>query len=561
MSESQQRRDLQKDREYESRRQNKETKPEEKTDKDVSVRESFNPPTVFTKTKPTSTFRLEFFSPPTVTQDAQRKIDYTVHYTPKESNITINRGVENIERKPHLSLPKLKIPSSFNVPSKEVLKLNYTINLKNNASINVSSQRKIKLIIPHRFWEAKRDNLTIVTEIKLMNIAKEVSERKVMKLIPTEFWKAFEEKLFINPTIYLPVSNKIKPIQNTREIVQLEPTPEEVLPTEDFEEDEVLRGLSKFQCHGSLVMVYDEKKQKIEDSLATLGVEMSAICGEELNEVKITNYSYELSRIKIDEGVFVLEQDICEEITDEVVKKEMDAVISSLTGYKLTILVIPNCLYEMYKHKLVMVVKENFTRDKILTLAYLASGLDKDVVSVLNPFESLTAVFHKYQEDVLSRGLNLVLKSDLSPLLKPGENESSVHKSLKAIILLHLVKNMNIDKKFIKVEEEINGYIPDVYVENEKMVYDAKTSFEVHPDDEIRNVVTKYSSFASKIIVVMRPLPVLINLPIIVNLLKEYRKQNIKVDVQIPVKEGDKIVLMPLSEFIKKGKEFQKRGK
>ncbi|QGA53844.1 hypothetical protein GFS03_04245 [Sulfolobus sp. E5-1-F] len=542
MSESQQRRDPLKYTEDESRRQNKKTKSEEITEKNVSVHESSNPPSM--------------------TEDTQRKINYTVWSTSKESEIPLNKEVKNVKNEPYLSLPKLSIPSRFNIPSKEVLRFNYTINLTNETNINVSSQQKIKLSIPSSFLKATRDNLTIITDMKLMNKTSEVSERKVLKIIPTSFWKVSNDRLIINPTIYLTIADTIKPPQNNREIIQSESTPEptqSVTEFEDFEEDEVLNGLSKFQCYGSLVMVYDEMKQKIEDSLATLGVEKGAICGKELKKVTITNYSYELSKIKTDEGVFTLKQDICNEITkDPLVKEEMDAVISSLTGYKFTVLVIPNCLYEMYKHKLVMAVKENFTREKILTLAYLASGLDKDIVSVLNPFESFTAVFHKYQEDVLSRGLNLVLRSNLSPLLKPGENESSLHKSLKAIILLHLVKNMNIDTKFIKVEEEINGYIPDVYVENEKIVYDAKTSLEVHPDDEIRDVVTKYSSFASEIIVVMRPFPVLINLPIIVNLLKEYRKQNIKVDVQIPVKVEDKIVLMPLSEFIKKGKEFQK---
>jgi len=327
-----------------------------------------------------------------------------------------------------------------------------------------------------------------------------------------------------------------------------------------------LSAFAPINCEGSTLIVYSTPG--LEDSLGRIAVEVARICGERFNPYHIDGVYEPIKRIKASESgtregiyVFVKNDKICN--LNDVELQDVLGSIKGLMGYKFSIVIMPDCLYFKLQFSIgnsparILVESRDFsfTREQILTIAYLASGFQDDKI-LDRSYSALKDVNGPFN-DILDESTRWLLANHVD-LFRPSQgkvdsSESTTHEGLKAVIIRHLIENENVKPEDIRVEEELqNGLIPDVRVGN--VVYDAKTSFSVSPVLELYDLVNKYGA-RYEIVGVFRPLPILLQLGAIVNKLISDRKRGVRVNVMIPVKENEKVRLIKLEEFLKKGVE------
>ncbi|ARM76961.1 hypothetical protein [Acidianus manzaensis] len=325
--------------------------------------------------------------------------------------------------------------------------------------------------------------------------------------------------------------------------------------------------LNSISSRGPTVIVYDEYKAGIEYSLARIAVEIAEIKSRQFNSKLISSglspTDSNLIKLKeIADGIFILDRELCEEIKntkDNPVDNLLNIAFTSLIGDKLTIIIMPKCIYEKYQLKIAQkpakIIFEKFTKADIQTLAYLASGLTS--VSNLS-YGSLPDV-NGYYISILEKSWKW-LREKYSYLDIPSNEESEesdTHRQLKAVTIKHLVENKKIDPNSIQVEEERGGgLIPDIYVSTTNEIYDAKTSYGKLPADELYELQKKYSTISPNIFAVMRPLPGLLDFKAIRGKIKSAKEKGINLSVLIPVEENNKVELVDLFTFIKKGKKY-----
>ncbi|WP_338598662.1 hypothetical protein V6M85_08230 [Sulfolobus tengchongensis] len=485
----------------------------------------------------------------------------------KSQNIRIIK-IEKLIHEPQFSqLPKVLIP----------LNSSYVYSPKNQYSDKVS----LKIL---KFAFIKPYSLSIQINSSLPKVGKNPDSSKEELRLNPNFTKPQKISLYINSEV------------SSSKLSQPEPKDAEEHKTNSLssnpgnsggmteEEPEFIIKLGKFlsniSSRGPNIIIYDENKTDIENSLSKIAVEIAEIIsGKEfsprlISSIPNTIYST-LPKLKdIGEGIFVLDHKLCEKIgksnDDDNLDVLFDIVISAIIGDKFSIIIIPNCLYEIYQTKIGLkpstIIKENFTKEEIQTLAYLASGL----VPILEGYNSLSNIRLKYEE-ILNESWKWLqekyIKLDVPSNQDPDENESLLHRKLKAVTIRDLIENRNIPPNLIKVEEEIDenvmtdpysikGLRPDIYVYTTREIYDAKTSYGKLPSDELYELQKKYSKVSSNIFAVMRPLPALLNFKAIKARIKSAKEESINLSVLIPVKENDKVELIDLFALIKKGKEY-----
>ncbi|WP_278465782.1 hypothetical protein [Saccharolobus islandicus] len=305
---------------------------------------------------------------------------------------------------------------------------------------------------------------------------------------------------------------------------------------------------------GTTIIVYDENKPGIEDSLAYLATEIASINGYETNPITISNKD-DLSRdwrvpnVGIAAGIFVLKKDLCE--ANDNVKKALQNSLNGIMGYKYSIIIMPKCLYDEFKLIIggkAKVIQEDLSREVISTLAYLSSGFQIN----LKTYDALANVREPY-ENLLSEARSWLDKNYICKDVG-GEKESDLHRNLKAVAIKHLIEIEKIKVDEIHVEEYVDDLKPDILTPN--LVVDAKTSIGIEPNDELSDL-KKYSKLSNRIWAVMKPIAVLLDLDRIIGRINEAAKQGIEMKVMIPVKDdkyGSKLI--SLENFIKEGRNY-----
>ncbi|QIW24535.1 hypothetical protein EWF20_10570 [Sulfolobus sp. S-194] len=315
---------------------------------------------------------------------------------------------------------------------------------------------------------------------------------------------------------------------------------------------------SLIRANGTTIIVYDENKAGIDESLAYLAVEIAKIRGYDFNPYVISSSELSLTKlynVGTTAGIYVIKEDLCK--TEEVRTILRDS-LNGIMGYKYSTIIMPECLYKEFQiiigGKPKKIVFENLSKEEISTLAYLASGLQMR----LGTYDALANVNSSFEE-ILSNAMEWLEHHKSKDVHNKGE-ESELHRGLKAVAIKHLVEVEKIDEDKILVEEDIRGVKPDIYVKEFGLVIDAKTSYGVLPSDEIYDVQKKYSSLG-KIWVVMRSIAVLLDMKGIIGRLKEAKKQGINVDVMIPIMDNTKgSMLMRVEDFISEGKKWYRQN-
>jgi len=307
---------------------------------------------------------------------------------------------------------------------------------------------------------------------------------------------------------------------------------------------------------GTTIIVYDENKPGIEDSLAYLAKEIASINGYDTNPITISNKDY-LSRdwrvpsVGITAGIFVIKKDLCE--ADDNVKEALQNSLNGIMGYKPSIIIMPKCLYNEFQliigGKAKKVIHEGLSREVISTLAYLSSGFQIN----LKTYDALANVEGPY-EKLLCEARSWLSNKDISKDRAGGEKESELHRNLKAVAIKHLIEIEKIKVDEIHVEVYIDDLKPDIWTPN--LVVDAKTSIGIKPNDELSDL-EKYSKLSNRIWAVMKPIAVLLDLDRIIGRINEAAKQGIEMEVMIPVKDDkDGSKLISLENFIKEGRNY-----
>ena len=307
---------------------------------------------------------------------------------------------------------------------------------------------------------------------------------------------------------------------------------------------------------GTTIIVYDENKPGIEDSLAYLAKEIASINKYDTNPITISNKDvlsrdWRVPNVGVAAGIFVLKKDLCE--ADDNVKEALQNSLNGIMGYKYSIIIIPKCLYNNFQliigGKAKKVIHEDLSKEVISTLAYMSSGFQIK----LKTYDALANVEGPY-EKLLIEARSWLSKEYISKDRAGGEEETELHRNLKAVAIKHLIEIEKIKVDEIHVEVYIGDLKPDIWTPN--LVVDAKTSYGIKPNDELSDL-EKYSKLSNRIWAVMKPIAVLLDLDRIIGRINEAAKQGIEMEVMIPVKDDkDGSKLISLENFIKEGRNY-----
>ncbi len=327
--------------------------------------------------------------------------------------------------------------------------------------------------------------------------------------------------------------------------------------------------------HGVIVIVYDENKRGIEDSLERIAEEIAIISGLLVKPDPITINLGNITQMG-NPGIFKIDKSLCSVREDKDEDKVKEVLESRLMGYQFSILIMPSCLYYRFRETIggqpskifidadvirgaglpspIKVYKVN--KDLIQKIAYVASGFNVNDVSVLYRWDSMKDVNTSFEE-ILSESRKWLKNSypwwDVESV---GEKESEYHKEMKAVAIRYLIQQRGVKPENIHVETRIEGVVPDIYVSDSNIVIDAKTSIEKEPGDEIIDAYNKYKRIkyenitneVTEVWVVLRPLPLLLDIDKVVGLYNLFEK----LKIMIPAKCGKDYKLLPLEEFLDK---------
>jgi hypothetical protein len=380
---------------------------------------------------------------------------------------------------------------------------------------------------------------------------------------------------------------------NTETIVDVshkEPTSEVKEPNDELKEyndviEEIDKGIGPFSYltpNDSIIIVYDENKVGVEDSLQVIANEILKNHGISLPNVVLIKQFEQLEQYIKQLGtmtkLFVVGNELCiKEKDKEEIINTIQSIIKGIIGTSCVIL-MPSCLYDKLFHfiggkaNLVLVdsdikingVKTTFKTNEntMRTIAYGASALTfkegpghSSLGNYKNSFYNLLRRATKELEDIVMEAKNPELLLKIFNV--QGGDE---HKKLENLAILYLVKEKNAKLEDIRIEEELDGKRPDIRWSN--VIIDVKTSVgsdgnPITPPIEMIDVVEKYHSSADEIWVVFRPLPLLIYLRKVIAVRKALIKRyNKKIEVMVPAEKDGKITLLKLNEFLKELKEY-----
>jgi len=298
-----------------------------------------------------------------------------------------------------------------------------------------------------------------------------------------------------------------------------------------------------------------------------LTTEIAAIQGYEINPIAIKSLTefqkYKISDIGENGGIFVIGKDVCSNMDDDMDKTVKES-LNGIMGYKYSFIIVPNCFYIHYISELnskpLRVIMENIDKKIISALTFAASGLYLKE----RGYSSLPE-HKKCIGNILSESRRW-LRENYINLDNPNEgSESDIHRNLKALGVLYLVKDCSIDPSIIKVENQFDdeGRLkPDISVGTE-IIMDAKSSLGKIPSDEIQEV-SKYSILPHKqISVIMKPLPVLLDIIGVIGRLKCLNSNGENFNVLLPVNSSETELpkLMQIGDYLKEVDRYYKELK
>ncbi|QKR00830.1 hypothetical protein GWK48_10945 [Metallosphaera tengchongensis] len=335
---------------------------------------------------------------------------------------------------------------------------------------------------------------------------------------------------------------------------------------------------SLLKASGVNIVVYDEMKPKIEDSLVSLGTEIALINGFKVEPQEISTKNPSSIPLLGSAGVFKVDKSLCDVKDRKELINQIENLLTKIMGYQFSIQIVPSCFYSQYliniggkpnrifvdedvlkhlsnmiRHKLVSTYKVN--KDVIQKLAFGASGLQLDFPSYDAPanFKSPFTTILDDAQNWLTLNYPNLDKSSPS-----GGQEGEYHRKMKPVVIKHLLENLKIDPNSIHMEQKVHDCgVPDIYFndKNGKVIgVDVKASMGKMPRDEIDEAYNKYEQCSNEVWVVLRPLPALLDLNGIIGKYKIYNKLRIFIPA---VCEGNKISLLPLEEFVDKMEKLQ----
>lgn len=270
------------------------------------------------------------------------------------------------------------------------------------------------------------------------------------------------------------------------------------LDTDFLGEFKEMASLVYASDRGTTIIVYDENKPGIEDSLAYLAKEIASINKYDTNPITISNKDvlsrdWRVPNVGVAAGIFVLKKDLCE--ADDNVKEALQNSLNGIMGYKPLIIIMPKCLYNNFQliigGKAKKVIHEDLSKEVISTLAYMSSGFQIK----LKTYDALANVEGPY-EKLLIEARSWLSKEYISKDRAGGEEETELHRNLKAVAIKHLIEIEKIKVDEIHVEVYIGDLKPDIWTPN--LVVDAKTSIGIKPNDELSDL-EKYSKLSNRI--------------------------------------------------------------
>ncbi len=413
-----------------------------------------------------------------------------------------------------------------------------------------------------------------------------------MQIVPLQFpVPSLIETSLVDEEVYLGVKREVSPrlmpslqtISTGYKKEEEERRKKREIPNKLY--DYIEKGVGTFtyiKATGSTVIVYDEKKIGIQNSLARLAEEIAKIISERnYDPILIRNYN-NLNVIKTDEsgvkeGIYVFDVELFNnKESDDEIEKAFEETAPSLMGYGFKVFIVPFSAYRKYMlhltpHYLLMdkelssenkkAILYNLTKELLTALAYGASGFDTNFIEgksykALGGIDASFNLIYTIAEKYLKENYGPIYDASLNED-SPGGVESSHHKGLKDVIVYHLLKNEGLNSEDIRVEQLSEcGNKPDVQatIKGKHVAIDAKTSFHKDPISEIKDAYKKYCECEDEVWVVLRPLPALLHAERIAGLLTLYDK----LQVLIPVRDKNdenSIKLIPFEDFLKEVKE------
>ncbi|MCY0860705.1 MAG: hypothetical protein OWQ54_09805 [Sulfolobaceae archaeon] len=354
------------------------------------------------------------------------------------------------------------------------------------------------------------------------------------------------------------------------------PQPEKSISIKSTTYEDFLNPFSSLlKASGVNIVVYDEMKPGIEDSLVKIGVEFALINGYEVTPQEISTKNLNSIQLIGSAGVFKVDKSLCEE-KEPTLYDQVESLLTKIMGYQFSILIVPSCFYTKYmlniggkphrifadedvlkrfsstiNPKILHTYKAN--KEAIQRLAFGASGLQVDVSSY-DALAHHNLQFMKILDDSFKW-----LRLRYPDLNKPSTGEETeYHLKMKAVVIKHLIENLKVEPKSIKVEEVLPPCgIPDIHFsyQGKLIAVDVKTSIGKIPSSEVDEAYNKYQGCSDEVWVVLRPLPALLDL---VDIIGRYKGYNSKLKVLLPVMGyGSKVSLLPLEDFIQKMESLQ----
>ena len=282
-----------------------------------------------------------------------------------------------------------------------------------------------------------------------------------------------------------------------------------------------------------------------------------------------------------DEGVFVFTCDYAKSIGDD--KHRLGYLrehLNKLTGYGFKTVIMPSELIarleklekrdapytsRLYRIPARVLVPTDYDPEKLcLTSVFITGFLEDPRKCSVSPRRGdLLVLSRTTMARLLDEPLNMVI--NLMPWklrASVSEAESYSHLALKAIAILHLVKNKGISPSNVLVEDEVDkdacsGLIPDVYVSGSKdIVVEVKSGLGKLPLIDVREAFEKYATncyHAKEIWVVVRPFTFALHTKPLLRLLKELRERykNKTLRLMIPAYVDGKYMLLDSRDFLK----------
>ncbi|EZQ11409.1 hypothetical protein CM19_01015 [Candidatus Acidianus copahuensis] len=294
---------------------------------------------------------------------------------------------------------------------------------------------------------------------------------------------------------------------------------------------------------GTIIIVYDEEKKGIEDSLARIASRVAEIHGSVFNPKIISKVNSQyLQQVGVSDGIYVLKSDLCSSNTNSIDNIEtMNRLIELLKGAmgtKYSIIIMPKCIYNILQLQIggkpSLILFEDFDLPSLFTMAYMASGGSSKLIPNWDVLSNVNVEFY----DLLNN-TSYLLSQNYPGLQLYQQNTSMLHNLLQDYSIAYLITKRKADPNNIWVQSNLGYLIPDVFEVSNHEIYDAKASIGILPNQEVYGLANKYGDLANKVVAVMDPLAVLLNLKALISKLNylNSNEPNAKYDVMIPFRD------------------------